>query len=173
MLDAFYAQLFRPTEYRQSEQVSLVIAGLVLLTMTLNAAGALHVGSTGMPILLLLFALGGAIGFFWLAAAIMLLALLLGGTGQTRLTLYALMGALWPLMFSGAVIAFQRWDPKVASLFSMVMVLGTVMNLIFTIHRIHQLDLGRSFVCLFLSLGLTMVSIIGLIIWPIMLFFGL
>ena len=173
MLDAFYSQLFRPLDYRPSEQTSLLIAGLVLVIMSLNAAGALHAGPTGMLLFLFLFCLGGAVGFFWLSAAVILLASLFGGTSQSRAVLYALMGALWPLMFSGAVIAFQRWDVNLAALLSMVMVLGTLASLVHTIHRVYDLDIGVSFTCLFLSLGLTVISIFGLLVWPLMLFLGL
>ena len=58
MLDAFYRQLFRPsTDEPPSIEVSLLIAGLTLLVMTLNASSRLQLSPSALSPVLVLFTL--------------------------------------------------------------------------------------------------------------------
>ncbi len=177
MLDAFYTQLFRPAATRPSIQLSGLIVTLVLLTLAFNAAGALHFGVSGLEVILLLFALAGGFAMFWLAAAVTFLVALFGGQvpapDKTRETLYALLSGLWPLMLSGAAIAFQRLAPNLGMLFSLALVLGTGVSLTAAIQRTQALSWARSLGLLLLSLGLALGSLLGIVVWPLMLFLGL
>lgn len=173
MLDSLYTNLFRPAQARPSAQVSLLIGWLAVLILTLNAAGAIQLGTGGVVILLVAFMAGGLLGLFWLAAAANLLAQLLGGQGQGRSTLSAIAQGLWPLLLTGPAIAAAHWSTVLGSLFSFLVVLATYFTLTAAIRQVHQLDWLKSALCLAITLVLSVFALGGLFLWPLMIFLGM
>lgn len=173
MLDSLYVNLFRPAHARLSPEVSILIGLLAALILALNAAGAIRLGAGGVAILLLVFIYAGLLGLFWLAAAINLLAQLLGGQGQGRSTLSAIAQGLWPLLLTGPAIAAARWSAALGNLFSFLVVLATYFTLSGAIRQVHQFNWLKSALCLAIALVLSVLALGGLFLWPLMIFLGM
>jgi hypothetical protein len=172
MLDALYTNLFRPGQRQPSPDVSILVGLLVALILALNAAGALQVGVVGALGFLLVFGYAGLLGLFWLAAAVNLLAQLFGGEGGGRSTLVALTQSLWPLLLSGPAIAANQWSNSLGNTFSFFVLLGTYATLTGAIHQVHRLSWLTSALCLGMTLVLSGLALMGLFLWPFMIFLG-
>jgi len=173
MLDSLYVNLFRPAQTRLSPEVSLLIGLLAALILALNAAGAIKLGAGGVVVLWLTFIYAGLLGLFWLAAAINLLAQLLGGQGQGRSMLSAIAQGLWPLLLTGPAIAAAHWSAALGNLFSFLVVLATYFTLAGAIRQVHQLNWFKSAFCLAGTLVLSVLALGGLFLWPLIIFLGM
>ena len=157
MLDAFYRQIFRPSEDESpSIEVSLLIAGLTLLVMTLNASSRLQLPAGAISLLLILFALGGVLGLFWFTAALYALTSLLRRDDDFQMLLLAVLSGLWPLMFSGAALSAQRLSAGFGALFSIAVTLGTVVTLTRSLARVQSFRPWQSFLFLIVAMLLSM-----------------
>ena len=172
MLDTLYVSFFRPADLRQSAQATVIIGGLVILVLALNAAGALGLGVKGVIGFTLLFLLAGVLGWFWLAAAVQLLATLFGGQGTSQDSLAAIARGLWPLLLSGPAIAAAQWSPSLGALLSLALNLGTFFCLAIAIQDAHQLNWFLAAFCLALTLGLSLCTLLGVFLWPVMIVLG-
>ncbi|NCJ07780.1 hypothetical protein GS597_14930 [Synechococcales cyanobacterium C] len=172
MLDTLYTSFFRPTQVRAPLVSALIIASLVILVMALNAAGALSLGSGGVILFAILFAIGGLLGWFWLSAALHLVASVLGGHGSGAATLMAVARSLWPLLLSGPAIAAAQWSASLASLLSLAVTALTLVMLILSLEQVHQFGRLKALLCLGVALALSMYSLLGLILWPLMTLLG-
>lgn len=172
MLDSLYTNLFRPDQSRLSLDISILVGLLVALVLALNAAGAVNVGVLGAVGFLFVFVWAGLLGLFWLTAAVNLLAQLLGGQGGGRSTLLALPQSLWPLLLSGPAIAATNWSGTLGNTFSFLILLGTYTSLTGAIHQVHQLSWLKSALCLAMTLALSGLALMGLFLWPFMIFLG-
>ncbi|MCM1981396.1 hypothetical protein [Lyngbya confervoides] len=173
MLETFYRQLFQPQEAPPSLPGALLIGGLVLLVITLNAGGSLRMGSQGLLLLFILFGLASLLGLFWLSASLGMLLRLLGETPDPGQLWVGIVTGLWPLLLSGCALAMQRWTPALGGLWSAVIALGTLATLTLAIAQTQTIPRLKVLVAITAALGLSLASLGGLIVWPIMLFWGL
>ena len=174
MLDSFYRQLFRPSqEDPPALEVSLLIGGLILLVMTFNAASRLHLSASGLSPMLIVFAMGGALGIFWFTAAIYALTSCFGVKSDFQILLRAVVSGLWPLIFSGAALSAQGVSLALGAPFSLLVTLGTILTLTRSLAAVQSLLLWQSLFCLLGALVFAALSLAGLIVWPMMLFLGL
>lgn len=173
MLNTFYTTLFKPRESQASASISLMIGGLAVLILALNAAGTFHVGVFGLMIILLLFVLAGGLGCYWLATSLHFWAQLLGGQGDSGQTFQAVVRGLWPLVLSGSAIASKNLLPALSSLFTLGILVGTLITVAGSVRQVHQLTWVQAAVSLSLTLGVSVLALLGLILWPLMLLGGL
>lgn len=172
LLDTLYISFFRPADLRHPTQAATLIGGLVVLALSLNAAGAVSLGVKGVIAFAIMFLVAGVLGVFWLAAAVQLVAPFWGGQGTSRTTLEAIARGLWPLLLSGPAIATANWSPTLGALFSLTLSLGTFLSLTSSIRYAHHLGWATAALCLTLTLGLSLLALVGLILWPLMLVLG-
>lgn len=173
MLNTFYDTLFKPGETPISPLSSVMIGALALLVLVLNTAGALHTGTFGLLVILLLFIVAGLLGCYWLSTSLHFCAQLLGGQGSSTQTLQATVHGLWPLILSGAAVSMTRLSTVLGSLFTLGIVLGALITLAGSVRQVHQFSLGNAFVSVILTLGFSALALFGLLIWPLMLIAGL
>lgn len=173
VLNAFYATLFKPgdSRYRQT-MVGPLIGVLVVLILAFNAAGRLHVGAVGLVLVFLLFLGAGLLGLFWFTAALMLSTRLFEGQGTGLQTAEAISRGVWPLVLSGVAIATTPISRTLATLFSLGLILGTFITLSGSVRQLHQLTWLQTVACLFLTLVASWLSLLGLVIWPLMVLLG-
>lgn len=172
MLDTLYGSLFRPSQGRVTPQVGLMVGLLIVLVLALNAGGAVGLGAGGVIGFILGFFLAGLLGLFWLTAAVNLLAQLLGGQGSGRATLIAITLGLWPLLLTAPAIAAASWSATLGALFSFAVTLGVFVTLTVAIRRVHHLSWLKAILCLAITLVLSGLALLGLIVWPLMIFLG-
>jgi hypothetical protein len=174
MLSAFYSAIFRPTERRTPDnQVAWLIGGLVILILAFNAAGAIGAGTLGLLTLVLVFAFAGLLGLYWLSASVHLLAIAMGGHGTIQATVGAIVQGLWPLLLTGPAIAAMDWSVRFGQLFSIAVSLGVYVTLVIAIQRAHHLGWLQAFLCLAITLAVSVLALTGLILWPLMVFWGM
>ncbi|PZD73599.1 hypothetical protein C1752_01903 [Acaryochloris thomasi RCC1774] len=173
MLNTFYTTLFRPRDSQGTAAISLMIGGLTVLVLALNTAGVFHAGTSGLMLILLLFVLAGGLGCYWLATSLHFCAQLLGGQGTSGQTFQAVVRGLWPLLLSGSAIASKHLSPTLGSLFTLGILIGTLITLAGSVRQVHQLSWVQAAVGLSLTLGVSGLALLGLILWPLMLVGGL
>ena len=174
MLDAFYRQLFRPSEAEPpSLELSLLIAGLTLLVMTFNACSRLQLSSGALSPIFVLFALGGIVGIFWFTAAIYALTSFFGGQANYQTLLQAILVGLWPLLFSGAALSAQRLSMGFGAIFSIAVTVGTFVTLTRSLSTVQSFNPWKSFFLLIGAMILSVGATAGVVVWPIMAFLGL
>lgn len=173
MLNTFYTTLFKPRDSQASASISLMIGCLAVLILALNAAGTFHVGVFGLMIILLLFVLAGGLGCYWLATSLHFWAQLFGGQGDSGQTFQAVVRGLWPLLLSGSAIASKNLLPSLGSLFTLGILAGTLITVAGSVRQVHQLSWVQAAVSLALTLGVSVLALFGLILWPLMLVGGL
>ena len=108
MLNSLYTTFFRPVEMRFSAQAAIAIGLLIVFILALNAAGAVGLGVGAVIGFSLLFLFAGLLGWFWLSAAVNLLAQLFGGQANGRATTIAIATGLYPLIFTAPAIAASQ-----------------------------------------------------------------
>lgn len=173
MLDSLYTAMFRPApEVRVSSQAAITIGLLALFILALNAAGAAQLGVAGVIGFTLLFQFAGLLGWYWLSASVNLLAQLIGGQGNGRTTLLAIAQGLWPLLLTGPAISATQWSNTFGALFSAAITLGTFVTLVIAIRDVHHFGWLQAILCLFTTLVLSGLALLGLILWPLMLILG-
>ncbi len=172
MLDTLYASFFRPAQVRTPLVAALITGSLVILVLALNAAGALSLGSGGVILFVILFAIGALLGWFWFSAALHLVASLLGGHGSGAATLMGVVRSGWPLLLSGPAIAAARWSAPLASLLSFAVTALTLVMLTLSLEQVHQFGRFKAILCVGVALAFSMYSLLGLILWPLMTLLG-
>ena len=174
MLDAFYRQLFSPSEEDPpSLEVVVLIAGLILLVMTFNAASRLQVSASGLSGLFILFTLGGMLGVFWFTAAIYAISSCWGQSSDFPRLIRAVVAGLWPLIFSGAALSAQGISMGLGAPFSLLVTLGTILTLTRSLAAVQSCLLWQSLLCVFGALMFSVFSLFGVLVWPLMVFVGL
>lgn len=173
MLDAFYRQLFRADDTPPSSELSALIAGLVVLVMTLNAGSTLQLSASALSPFLVLFACGGALGLFWFAAALFTLTSLFGGERDFQTVLRALLVGLWPLIFSGVALSAQQVSSALGALLSLAVTIGALITLARSLAMAQSMNLWLSLLLIVMTLALSVLAIGGLFVWPLMLLVGL
>ncbi|MEN9215728.1 MAG: Yip1 family protein [Gloeomargarita sp. HHBFW_bins_162] len=173
LLDGLYNSWFRPGLGRPNPPVAIVSILLVLTVLSFNAAGITNSTAGGWLGWFFLFLLGGAVGWFWLSAALHMLARLLGGIGSVTDTLGAVAQSLWPLILTGAANNLTKISPRLGLLFSLGINLWVVVNLVRCVGREHQLPWVRSVVCFGGAIILAELALVGLILWPLMIALGM
>ncbi|MEN9218476.1 MAG: Yip1 family protein [Gloeomargarita sp. DG_2_bins_126] len=173
LLDGLYNSWFRPGLGRPALPVAMTSILLVLTVLSLNAAGSTNSTAAGWLGWLCLFWLGGAIGWFWLAAALHLVARLLGGIGSVTDTLGAVAQSLWPLILTGAANNMTNLSPRFGWFFSLGINLWVVVNLVRCVGQGHQLPWVRSLLCFGGVIILSELALLGLVLWPLMIAFGM
>ncbi|MDV2994610.1 MAG: hypothetical protein N4J56_004264 [Chroococcidiopsis sp. SAG 2025] len=126
MLDSLYTTFFRPTAARFSAPVAIAIGLLIVFVLALNAAGTARLGIGGAIGFILLFAFAGLLGWFWLSAAVNLLAQLLGGRADASNTMQAIAAGLAPLILTAPAIAASKWSVALGNLFSFAISIAAV-----------------------------------------------
>jgi hypothetical protein len=160
MLDAFYRQLFRADETPPSSAVAALIAGLVVLVMTLNAGSRLQLPP-------------GALGFFWFAAALFALTSLWGGTSNFFTLLRSTLVGLWPLIFSGVALSIQSVSLALGALFSLAVTIGVLFTLSRSLAVAQSINHWLALISILVVVALSGLAIFGLFLWPMMLLVGL
>jgi hypothetical protein len=173
MLNTFYTTLFKPRDSQATASMSFMIGCLAVLILALNAAGVVHAGASGLMLILLLFSLAGGLGCYWLATSLHFCAQLLGGQGTSGQTLQAVVRGLWPLVLSGSAISSKNLSTSLGNLFTLGILIGTLVTLAGSVRQVHQLSWVQAAVSLALTLGSSTLALLGLILWPLMLFGGL
>ena len=173
MLDAFYRQLFRADDATPSLEVSALIAGLVVLVMTLNAASSLQLPASALSPLLILFTVGGALGLFWLAAALFTLTSLFGGESDFQTLFQAVLAGLWPLIFSSVALSIQHVSMALGALLSLAVTIGTLIALARSLAKAQSMSVWLALIFILVVLTLSVLAIGGLFVWPFMLLVGL
>ena len=173
MLESLFAQIFHPNTVRPSAALAVWIGGLVLLILALNAAGTLSVSVGGLLVLVVLFAVAGCLACFWFGLGIHAIATLFGGSGQRATTFGAIIVALWPLLFSGSAIALGQWSPGLGAMASGVVTIGTLISLVHGIHRAEGIEWPQAFLTVGMTLAIAGVTLMGLLVWPMMIFLGI
>jgi hypothetical protein len=173
VLDSLFAQIFHPNTVRPSAALTAWIGGLVLLILALNAAGTLSVSVSGLLVLVVLFAVAGCLACFWFGLGIHAIATLFGGNGQRATTFGAIIVALWPLLFSGSAIALGQWSPGFGAIASGTVVIGALISLVHGIHRAERIEWPQALVVVVVTLAIAGMTLLGLLVWPIMIFLGL
>ena len=172
MLDSVYAAFFRPHEIRFPTGAAVVIGLLVVLVLAINAAGTVNSGLGSIIGFALIFLLAGALGCYWLAASVNLIAQLLGGQGDGRATLEGTVRGLWPLLLTGPTIAAAHWSVILGQLFSWAVILGVFATLIIAIRHVHKFSWLKASLCLLITLILSGLALLGLFFWPVMIILG-
>ena len=172
MLDSVYAAFFRPHEIRFPTRAAIVIGLLVVLVLALNAAGTANSGIGSIIGFVLIFLFAGALGWYWLAASVNLIAQLLGGQGDGRATLEGTARGLWPLLLTGPAIAAANWSVILGQLFSWAVILGVLATLIIAIRHVHNFSWLKASLCLVITLILSGLALSGLFFWPLMIILG-
>lgn len=173
MLNSLYTTFFRPVEMRFSAQVAIAIGLAIVFILALNAAGAAGFGVGGIIGFTLLFLFAGLLGWFWLSAAVNLLAQLFGGQADGRETMQAIATGLYPLIFTAPAIAASRWSEVLGDLFSFLVSIAVYVTLTIAIHRVHQLSWWKSIFCLAIAITVSFFALSGLILWPLMIILGM
>ncbi|MDV2994564.1 MAG: hypothetical protein N4J56_004218 [Chroococcidiopsis sp. SAG 2025] len=173
MLNSLYTTFFRPVEMRFSAQVAVAIGLLVVFILALNAAGAAGLGVGGIIGFTLLFLFAGLLGWFWLSAAVNLLAQLLGGQADGRATMSAIATGLYPLIFTAPAIAASRWSQALGDLFSFLISIAVFVTLTIAIHHVHEISWWKSIFCLAIAITVSLFALSGLILWPVMIILGM
>ncbi len=173
LLDGLYNSWFRPGLGRPPMPVAIVSILLVLTVLSFNAAGFTNSGAAGWLGWFFLFLLGGGVGWFWLSAALHVLAQLLGGIGSVTDTLAAVAQSLWPLMLTGAANSALKISPRLGLVFSLGINLWVVANLVRSMAQEHQLPWVRALLCFGGAIVLAELALVGLILWPLMIALGM
>lgn len=173
MLDSFYTTFFRPSIARFSAPVAITVGLLIVFVLALNAAGTAGLGIGGAIGFILLFAFAGLLGWFWLSAAINLLAQLLGGRADGSTTMQAIAQGLSPLILTAPAIAASKWSEALGNLFSFAISIVVFVTLVTVIRNAHQLNWLKSFLCLAIALTVSFFALSGLILWPLMIILGM
>jgi hypothetical protein len=173
MLDAFYRQLFRADETPPSSAVATLIAGLVVLVMTLNAGSRLQLPTSALSPFLVLFLLGGALGLFWFAAALFALTSLWGGTSHFFTLLRSILVGLWPLIFSGVALSIQSVSLALGALFSLTVAIGVLFTLSRSLAVAQSINQWLALISILVVVALSGLAILGLFLWPLMILVGL
>ncbi|MGF1495605.1 MAG: Yip1 family protein [Elainellaceae cyanobacterium] len=173
MLDALYSTMFRPTSDRAfAAQLALPIGLLVIVILTLNAAGALGVGAFGVILLTMTFLFAGLLGWYWFSASINLISQWLGGAGNGRSTALAIAQGLFPLIFTGPAIAAMNWSEALGAIFSLLIFVSLLVTLVIAIRRAHHFHWWKAIAALVITLTLSAFALFGLVLWPLMLALG-
>ncbi|WP_299487775.1 YIP1 family protein [Acaryochloris sp. IP29b_bin.137] len=177
MLDALFTTFFGPQPSRSHSSITVLIGFVLLSILALNAAGKTGAGIAGVIIFFLLFLVAGLLGWLWVSAALHFIAQLFGGQGSAQASLQAVMQGLWPLMISGPAIAASRWPSLLGQflglLLGFVVLIGTVITLTRALGQVHQLHWQKALLSVVLTLVSSLLAWLGLILWPLMVLFGL
>lgn len=172
MLDSLYSTLFRPSETRFSTSVAWGLWLLLSVVLAFNAAGVIGLGSKGALTLIVAFISGGLLGWYWLSASVDLLARLMGGQGDVQTTMVATAQGFWPLLLTAPAIAVKAWLPSLGELISLAITLWVLFALVRGIRQAHHLSWGRSILCLVITMVLSVFTLLGLFLWPLMILLG-
>lgn len=177
MLDALFTTFFGPQPSRSPQSVTVLIGFVLLSILALNAAGKVGAGIAGVIIFFLLFLVAGLLGWLWVSAALHFMAQLFGGQGRAQESLQAVMQGLWPLMISGPAIAASRWPSILGQLLGLllglVVLIGTIITLTRSLGQAHHLPWQKALLTVVLTSITSLLAWLGLILWPLMVIFGL
>lgn len=173
MLDSFYTTFFRPSAARFSAPVAIAIGLLIVFVLALNAAGTAGFGIGGAIGFIVLFAFAGLLGWFWLSAAVNLLAQLLGGRADGSTTMQVIAQGLSPLILTAPAIAASKWSDALGNLFSFAISIAVLVTLAIAIRNAHQLTWLKSILTLAISLAVSFLALSGLLLWPVMVILGM
>ncbi|APB34275.1 hypothetical protein GlitD10_1949 [Gloeomargarita lithophora Alchichica-D10] len=173
LLDGLYNSWFRPGLGRPHPSVAIVSILLVLTVLSFNAAGITNSTADGWLGWFFLFLLGGGVGWFWLSAALHMVARLLGGIGSVTDTLGVVAQGLWPLILTGAANSALKVSPRLGLLFSLGINVWVVVNLVRGMGQEHQLNWVRAVLCFGGAIILAELALVGLILWPLMVALGM
>ncbi|MBU6430322.1 MAG: YIP1 family protein [Cyanobacteria bacterium REEB65] len=156
LLDSLYRSLFRPMTGALDLDGATAIAlfALVAVTLALPDAGRLGLDGFGAFWLCLgIFALILA-GWFWLGAAMALVARLMGGSGTIEQTLGAFSQACWPLLLlAPAVGAGNAGLIPVRNVATAAVAVWVSLLLVAFIRRVHNLSWFQALLSWILLLG--------------------
>lgn len=172
MLDSLYSTLFRPSETRFSTAATWGLWLLLGLVLAFNAAGVIGLDAKGTLALVIAFVIGELLGWYWFSASIDLLARLMGGQGDVQTTMGAIAQGFWPLLLTAPAIAIKNWFPGLGELISLVIIIWVLVALVRGIRHVYNLGWGRSILCLVITGILSGVTLLGLILWPLMILLG-
>lgn len=147
LLDSLCRALFRPNEGPIELEPGAIIGfwGLLAVVWALPVAGSLGLGGMGAFTLILVFFGGLLVAWFWVGAAISLLARLAGGRGTVEATLGAIAQANWPLVLlpSAAGVANLSGFPQGEILLLAIAAWAAILGVLF-VRRVHGLSWGRA-----------------------------
>ena len=172
MLDSLYSTLFRPSETRFSTVATWGLWLLLGVVLAFNAAGVIGLDAKGTIVLAIAFVLAGLLGWYWVSASIDLLARLMGGQGDVQTTMSAITQGFWPLLLTAPAITIKNWSPVLGELISLAIIIWVLVALVRGIRQTQNIDWGRSILCLAITGILSGITLLGLILWPLMIFLG-
>ncbi|MCG9893071.1 MAG: hypothetical protein MH252_18610 [Thermosynechococcaceae cyanobacterium MS004] len=163
----------QPGEHVQRNTLTLLfMISFSLVILALNAAGQLRWGLMGLVGLTFLFLLLGWVGFYWYAASIHFLTQIVGiEPRRSQPWLTSLQGA-WPLILLGPSVAAQKGWLGFGRLFTLSVLIGTVVSLLWFLRQAYSANWLQTFLCLGLTGVLSGLALLGLLVWPVMLFLG-
>lgn len=161
IFDSLYATLFRPAEGPLDLEGAsgVAIFALLALSLALPDAGRLQTGwggALGLFVLLLGVCLAS---WFWVGAAMALLARTQGGQGTIEATLGAISQACWPLLLVAPAVAIGNagW-PRVEHGIVVAVAIWVAVLLVAFVRRVHAISWSRSLGAWVILVGATLAS---------------
>lgn len=148
------------------------------LVLAFNAAGQLHLGLRGLMGLSALFLVLGTVGCYWYIASVNLLGQYFRQTqpSESPNARYypglTILEGLWPLILLGPALSAQQWWPSFGALMTLCIILASGWTLMAAIRRAYDIDWIQAGLCLFLTVVLGSLAIVGLLGWPMMFILG-
>lgn len=171
MLDSLYRALARPL----AEPMPLTTAQALGMWALLALIGTLALGGLwgGGTLWLATGALVGyatlLVSWFWLAAAVGVLAPPLGGASGTTHSPGALATAFWPFLLAGPLAALGTRYPGLATAGMLLVLVWIALALVRQVAIAHALSWGRAAWCLVLALGAGSAAFTLLLLGPMVL----
>lgn len=177
-LSLFRGSLFRGEAHQQSVFAAFLFPLCACLVLAFNAAGQLHLGLRGLIGLSALFLGLGTVGCYWYIASVDLLGQYFRQTQPSespKVRYYpglTILEGLWPLILLGPAMSAQRWWPSFGALMTLCIILGSGWTLTLSIRRAYDIHWIQASLCLFLTVVLGSLAIVGLLGWPMMFILG-
>jgi hypothetical protein len=174
----FRGSLFRGEAHQQSVFAAFLLPVCACLVLAFNAAGQLHLGLRGLMGLIALFLVLGTVGCYWYIASVDLLGQYFRQTQSSASPTarsypeLTILEGLWPLILLGPALSAQRWWPSFGALMTLCIILSSGWTLMAAIRRTYDIDWIQAGLCLFLTVVLGSLAIVGLLGWPLMFILG-
>lgn len=178
MLNGFDSILLGGEARQRSVFAALLPPICACLVLAFNAAGQLHLGFRGLIGLNALFLVLGAVGCYWYIASIDLLGQWFRQTRPSEspnARFYPglkILEGLWPIILLGPAISAQRWWPSFGAFMTLCTIFCTGLTLIAAIRHAHNIHWIQAGLCLFITVVLGSLAIVGLLGWPVMFILG-
>ncbi len=174
----FRGSLLSDQAHQRSVFAALWLPICACLVLAFNAAGQLHLGFRGLIGLSTLFLLLGIVGCYWYIASVDLLgkwfrkAQPLESPNAGFFPGLTILEGLWPLILLGPALSAQRWWPSFGAFMTLCIMFGSGLTLIIAIRRAYHIHWIQAGLCLFLTVVLGSLAIVGLLGWPMMFVLG-